>query len=53
MDNTSGVKKGTWTNEEDNLLKACINKYGQGKWHLVPRRAGIYESCLFYYVFGI
>ncbi|KEH17326.1 myb transcription factor [Medicago truncatula] len=41
MDNTSGVKKGTWTNEEDNLLKACINKYGQGKWHLVPRRAGL------------
>jgi len=40
MDNTIGVKKGAWTYEEDNLLKAYINKYGEGKWHLIPQRAG-------------
>jgi hypothetical protein len=42
MKNTKGVRKGAWTYEEDNLLKTCINKYGEGKWHLVPERAGIY-----------
>lgn len=45
---TRGVRKGAWTYEEDKLLKACINKYGEGKWHLVPQRAGILnECCLF------
>ena len=48
MDNTRAVKRGAWTYEEDKLLKACINKYGEGKWHLVPQRAGINECCLFY-----
>jgi hypothetical protein len=37
----SGVRKGAWTYEEDKLLKSCIIKYGEGKWHLVPQRAGI------------
>jgi hypothetical protein len=37
----SGVRKGAWTYEEDKLLKSCIRKYGEGKWHLVPQRAGI------------
>lgn len=41
MDNTRAVRKGAWTYEEDKLLKACINKYGEGKWHLVPQRAGL------------
>ncbi|XP_058754710.1 transcription factor MYB1-like [Vicia villosa] len=36
-----GVRKGAWTYEEDKLLKACIDKYGEGKWHLVPQRAGL------------
>jgi len=38
---TRGLRKGAWTYEEDKLLKACIQKYGEGKWHLVPQRAGI------------
>ncbi|WJX63986.1 hypothetical protein P8452_48815 [Trifolium repens] len=38
---TSGVRKGAWTYEEDKLLKSCIIKYGEGKWHLVPQRAGL------------
>nr|AIT76573.1 R2R3 MYB protein [Trifolium arvense] len=37
----SGVRKGAWTYEEDKLLKSCIRKYGKGKWHLVPQRAGL------------
>ncbi|KEH17756.1 R2R3-myb transcription factor [Medicago truncatula] len=39
MDMPRGVRKGAWTYEEDKLLKACIDKYGEGKWHLVPQRA--------------
>ncbi|CAK8538118.1 unnamed protein product [Lathyrus sativus] len=36
-----GVRKGAWTREEDKLLKACIDKYGEGKWHLIPQRSGL------------
>ncbi|PON85042.1 Octamer-binding transcription factor, partial [Trema orientale] len=36
-----GVRKGAWTPEEDILLKECIDMYGEGKWHLVPARAGL------------
>ncbi|CAL5189969.1 unnamed protein product [Lathyrus oleraceus] len=35
------VRKGAWTYEEDKLLKACIEMYGEGKWHLIPQRAGL------------
>ncbi|KAL0461937.1 UNVERIFIED_CONTAM: Transcription factor [Sesamum latifolium] len=38
---SSGVRKGTWTPEEDALLKKCIEDYGEEKWHLVPIRAGL------------
>ena len=40
----SELRKGTWTAEEDNLLRTCVQKYGEGKWHLVPHRAGTYIS---------
>ncbi|KAL2551895.1 transcription factor MYB [Forsythia ovata] len=36
-----GVRKGAWTEEEDNLLRKCIVKYGEGKWNQVPLRAGL------------
>ncbi|XP_055808154.1 transcription factor MYB113-like [Solanum dulcamara] len=36
-----GVRKGSWTEEEDFLLRKCIQKYGEGKWHLLPARAGL------------
>jgi hypothetical protein len=51
MENTKGGKKGAWIYEEDKLLKACINKYGEGKWHLVPQRAGILNIMLL--IFGL
>lgn len=38
--NCRGVRKGTWTKEEDTLLRQCIEEYGEGKWHQVPHRAG-------------
>ncbi|KAM3340264.1 transcription factor like [Capsicum galapagoense] len=38
---SSGVRKGAWTEEEDFLLRKCIQNYGEGKWHLVPIRAGL------------
>nr|WEY18724.1 anthocyanin regulator 4-II [Petunia x hybrida] len=39
---SSGVlRKGSWTEEEDILLRKCIEKYGEGKWHQVPVRAGL------------
>nr|AVT28142.1 anthocyanin positive MYB activator [Solanum nigrum] len=36
-----GVRKGSWTKEEDILLRKCIQEYGEGKWHLIPARAGL------------
>ncbi|KAL6573125.1 hypothetical protein OROHE_002601 [Orobanche hederae] len=36
-----GVRKGAWTKEEDVLLRKCIEKYGEGRWHLAPFRAGL------------
>ncbi|KAM7267950.1 hypothetical protein ACFE04_010116 [Oxalis oulophora] len=36
-----GVRKGAWTAEEDKLLKGCVEKHGEGKWHQVPLRAGL------------
>ncbi|KVI02778.1 hypothetical protein Ccrd_018932 [Cynara cardunculus var. scolymus] len=42
VSNTSlELKKGAWTAQEDMLLKNCIKKYGEGKWHLVPLKAVI------------
>nr|XP_043607000.1 transcription factor MYB1-like [Erigeron canadensis] len=36
-----GLKKGAWTVAEDTLLRKCIETYGEGKWHLVPLKAGL------------
>ncbi|KAJ0256116.1 SANT/Myb domain-containing protein [Hirschfeldia incana] len=38
---SKGLRKGAWIAEEDNLLRQCIDKYGEGKWHQVPLRAGL------------
>lgn len=32
-----------WTEEEDYLLKKCIEQYGEGKWHRVPQLAGLFR----------
>lgn len=41
-----GVRKGAWTEEEDDLLRDCIDKCGLGEWHKVPLRAGIIPTKL-------
>ncbi|XP_030942530.1 transcription factor MYB113-like [Quercus lobata] len=40
-DGSFGVRKGAWTEEEDILLRQCIEKFGEGRWHQVPLRAGL------------
>nr|QPF47164.1 R2R3 MYB transcription factor [Clarkia gracilis subsp. sonomensis]QPF47165.1 R2R3 MYB transcription factor [Clarkia gracilis subsp. sonomensis] len=30
-----------WTEEEDLLLKKCVEQFGEGKWHRVPLLAGL------------
>nr|URY18931.1 MYB protein [Zanthoxylum bungeanum] len=41
MAGSLGVRKGAWTRDEDDLLRKCIEKYGEAKWHQVPSRAGL------------
>uniref|UniRef100_F6HSK4 Uncharacterized protein n=1 Tax=Vitis vinifera TaxID=29760 RepID=F6HSK4_VITVI len=41
MEGSLGLRKGAWTSEEDHLLRKCVEKYGEGKWHQVPFRAGL------------
>ncbi|KAL6180129.1 hypothetical protein ACLB2K_046796 [Fragaria x ananassa] len=40
MEDRSGLRKGTWTREEDNILRQCVAKHGEGKWHQIPAAAG-------------
>ncbi|KAL5810028.1 hypothetical protein ACOSQ4_026596 [Xanthoceras sorbifolium] len=35
------LRRGAWTEEEDKLLRKCIEIYGEGKWHQIPLRAGL------------
>jgi hypothetical protein len=41
MVSSSGIRKGAWTREEDILLRDCVEKYGEGRWHQVSSKAGI------------
>ncbi|KAE8022217.1 hypothetical protein FH972_008038 [Carpinus fangiana] len=41
MERSFGVRKGAWTEEEDVLLRQCVENYGEGKWHQIPHRAGL------------
>ncbi|PWA50364.1 homeodomain-like protein [Artemisia annua] len=40
----NGVKKGTWSEEEDNKLRAYIQRYGHWNWGLLPKFAGVHRS---------
>ncbi|XP_065854749.1 transcription factor MYB114-like [Euphorbia lathyris] len=41
MKQSLGVRKGAWSSEEDDRLRASIAKYGEGQWHRLPLRAGL------------
>lgn len=36
----AGLKKGPWTQEEDEKLVSYIKKHGQGNWRTLPKNAG-------------
>ncbi|KAL2230120.1 UNVERIFIED_CONTAM: Transcription factor MYB30 [Sesamum indicum] len=36
-----GLRKGAWSEEEDNKLRAYILRYGHWNWRLLPRFAGL------------
>ncbi|CAN1168991.1 Transcription factor MYB1 [Linum perenne] len=35
------LRKGAWSEEEDRLLRRCVDTFGEGRWHQVPLRAGL------------
>ncbi|EOA31271.1 hypothetical protein CARUB_v10014443mg [Capsella rubella] len=37
----TGMKRGPWTVEEDEILVSFINKEGEGRWRSLPKRAGL------------
>nr|QIB02641.1 Ros1 [Populus alba var. pyramidalis] len=41
MVSSFGVRKGAWTEEEDILLRKCVEKYGEGRWCQIPLKAGL------------
>ncbi|XP_047317801.1 transcription factor MYB13-like [Impatiens glandulifera] len=36
-----GLKKGPWTNEEDNILISYIHRHGHSNWRSLPKQAGL------------
>lgn len=40
----NGLKKGAWNEDEDNKLRAYIQRYGHWNWSLLPKFAGIYMN---------
>ncbi|CAI9088894.1 OLC1v1023345C1 [Oldenlandia corymbosa var. corymbosa] len=37
----NGMKKGAWSQEEDNRLKSYVQRYGHWNWRQLPRFAGL------------
>ncbi|KAI3812309.1 hypothetical protein L1987_17016 [Smallanthus sonchifolius] len=40
----NGLKKGAWSEDEDNKLKTYIKRYGHWNWGLLPKFAGVSRS---------
>ncbi|KAF5943267.1 hypothetical protein HYC85_020909 [Camellia sinensis] len=43
MGSPNGLRKGSWTEEEGNLLRKYVDKYGQGNWKHIPTKSGKQE----------
>lgn len=39
-----GIKKGAWSLQEDDKLRACILKYGHPNWREIPKLAGMQQN---------
>ncbi|KAJ0753048.1 putative transcription factor MYB family [Helianthus annuus] len=37
----NGIKKGAWSEEEDNQLRAYVQRYGHWNWRELPKYAGL------------
>lgn len=50
-----GLKKGAWTQEEDQKLILHVQRHGEGGWRTLPDKAGIHFFVKKYYLrqFGI
>lgn len=38
----NGLKKGAWSEEEDNKLRDYIERYGHWNWRELPKYAGMF-----------
>lgn len=43
-----GLKKGPWTQEEDEILISYIQKHGHSNWRALPKHAGKYLLDFFF-----
>ncbi|KAJ4975789.1 hypothetical protein NE237_000895 [Protea cynaroides] len=41
MGRVNTFRKGSWSEEEDKLLRRCVEMYGEGNWRHIPARAGL------------
>lgn len=41
MSSSCQLKKGPWTPEEDEILAAHVQKYGEGNWNAVQKHSGL------------
>jgi len=37
----SNLRKGSWTEEEDEILAAYVRKHGPGNWNMVQKNTGL------------
>nr|KYP72682.1 Myb-related protein Myb4 [Cajanus cajan] len=44
VSDTTGLRKGTWTPEEDQILIDYLTRYGDSNWSLLPKLAGLERS---------
>lgn len=46
----NGLKKGPWTQEEDQKLMDYIQKHGHGSWRTLPKNAGKWSFFSFIFI---